>query len=241
MNTIENLKSLSGADKAQLLGMKIKENCSSKLFLQLMQEDLMQDFIPELSHTKGLPQNPAYHCYTVDGHIFAVIKAAEEYHPGNVVMALTGWFHDNKKGDLEIRTISKKGQPQDIGHEKAGVEPTYQVLDRFRYFSDPETAKIAEDVLFLVEFHGLDIALNNADLTPEETVAQFKDKSVKKAINKIADLCDSKEELVRKFKLLFDFKKLDAYGFAPEFGNRVLETIKFAEPRFMAMIEQENY
>jgi len=126
-------------------------------------------------------------------------------------------FHDVSKGLEGIRSLNKEGEPSDINHERHGVKIAKEFLKH-----TPFSKEVTQSVLFLIEFHGLQLPKN------------AREKSVKKAIRKMAVSFKTKEELTEGIKRLFLFMNCDADGFAPDFKlekkeiNGILK-IKFQE------------
>jgi tRNA nucleotidyltransferase (CCA-adding enzyme) len=159
---------------------------------------------PELCHTIGMPQNPKYHDSDVFGHILRVVKAAEKNYPGDIVMQLSAVFHDVAKGLPEIRGINKEGQPNDLGHEEAGIPIAEKALLRLQF------GKIlAKQVCFIVKFHGIKM-----DENPRRG-------SVVRQLRKMKPFFQDKSKLIEGVTKLFQFMDCDADGFDPAFGAEI--------------------
>lgn len=198
---IDLLKSVPEELVGKILMKVLKHNCLHRFMELLRESGALKYVFPELCHTIGMPQNPKYHDSNVYDHILRVIKSAELNHPGDVVMLLSAVFHDVAKGLEGIRGINKEGQPNDIGHEEAGVPIAEQALIRLQFGKD-----IAKRVSFIVRFHGIRLEENP------------KSSTLKRVIGRIAPYFKNKEELTEGLTKLFQFMDCDADGFTPSFG-----------------------
>lgn len=198
----------------------IDRNCLSGFMTWLKKLDLVRFVFPDLEHMLGLQQNPKYHDSDVFEHTVRVIESIEDQCPSDEVMLLTGLFHDVSKGLEGIRSLNKEGEPSDINHESHGVKIAERILKHM-----PFSKKVTRSVLFLIEFHGLQLQKN------------AREKSVKKAIRKMAVSFKTKEELTEGVNRLFLFMNCDADGFAPNFKVKKKEINKSLETKFQEVME----
>lgn len=191
-----------------LIGKIIKKTIQAGTFYKFLKlleiYDLLQYIFPELVHTVGLPQNPAYHKFDVWNHIIAVVKAAETKYRGNVAFVIGALLHDVAKGLEGIRAINKAGQPSDIGHEEAGVPIAKVICHRLELGKS-----ITKEVIMYVKWHGVRFPA--------------KAKSIRKFLFKFKAEFKNIEELKHNFNMLLDFMLCDAEGFADDFGVKMKE------------------
>lgn len=163
---------------------------------------LLPFVLPELAHMPGTPQNPAYHHLDVWQHTVAVVRAAEGAEaPRAVVLAAV--FHDVAKGLPGVRTV-RRGQPSDIGHERAGAPIAFAAVRRLGFGT-----RLARRVRELVRFH-----LFRPSLRPG---------SVVRALRPIAARFRGSEELAAFVDELLQLMRADAAALAPGFATRSLE------------------
>lgn len=87
------------------------------------------DFLPELQHLLGLPQNPRFHLYDVWEHTLLALDNS----PKNLLIRWVLLLHDLGKGLPQIRKLNKEGQPTDPGHEAASAQLAKDILQRLQY------------------------------------------------------------------------------------------------------------
>jgi tRNA nucleotidyltransferase (CCA-adding enzyme) len=187
---------------SELIGKIVKKVIGNKRlsnFLILLRDTgILQFVFPELVHTVGSPQNPRYHRYDVFMHIVSVIRAAEKRN--NPKLILGALLHDVVKGLEGIRGISPSGQPNDLGHEEAGVPVAQSILRRLEL-----DRWLVRDVLFLVMFHGLSL-----EATPKKSACI-------RALRRMAPYYKTKKDLNVALTTLFVFMNCDAEGFNRDF------------------------
>lgn len=182
----------------------IERNCLAS-FIQLLKDlHLLSYVFPSLVHTVELPQNPKYHNKNVFEHIVEVIQSTEIHHPQNPIMSLGALFHDVAKGIEGVRGVNKEGQPNDLDHEEMGVPIAKEVLKRLQFGKET-----IEQVLFLIEFHGIRIPDN-----PNR-------RTVTRVIRKFVPQFSDKSSLLNGIDQLFAFMLCDADGFEPDFGDKI--------------------
>lgn len=133
-----------------------------------------------------------------------VVKAAEKNYPGDIVMQLSAVFHDVAKGLPEIRGINKEGQPNDLGHEEAGIPIAEKALLRLQFGK-----VLAKQVCFIVKFHGIKM-----DENPRRG-------SVVRQLRKMKPFFQDKSKLIEGVTKLFQFMDCDADGFDPAFEAEI--------------------
>ena len=176
-------------------------------FLQLLEEyDLLQYIFPEIAHTVGLEQNPEYHCHDVWNHTLKVVGEAERYYKGDIAFVMGAFLHDVAKGTEGIRSINKKGQPSDLGHEEAGVPIAKKICKRLELGKD-----ITNEVAMYVCWHG--VRMNTTE------------KSVKHFLFKLKNEFRNIEELKSGFVKLNNFMWCDARGFEQSFGQSIIDNL----------------
>lgn len=181
-------------------------------FLKLLKEyDLLKHLFPEMVHTINLEQNPKYHKYDVWTHTLEVVKTAEMMHQGDTSFIMGAFLHDVAKGKRGIRSVSPSGQPNDLGHEEAGVPIAKGICQRL------ELGKaITNEVVMYVKWHGVRMATT--------------EKSVKHFLFKYKDEFRNLSELQNNFLSLLEFMICDAHSFSDDFSKSMLDTLTALRP-----------
>lgn len=210
--------------KGKILGKVIDCNCSSRYLMLIKRYGLLPELFPVLAHTPALMQNPKYHCHNVFNHIYHVTTMAEHYFPQNKTYALAALLHDNAKGMPGIRGRNSEGEPNDLEHEAAGVKPAKEMLLSLQFGKT-----LTKDVLFLVKHHGLRLP------------ADARNRSIVKAIRKMAQDSHTKADLERNVENLFNFMRLDAKGFNKSFGEVIEQELLALKPRFAEVMNTHYF
>lgn len=204
----------------------LKHNCMHRFMGFLPETGALKYVFPELGHTVGLPQNPKYHDANVYDHILRVVKSAETNHPGDIVMILSAVFHDVAKGMKGIRGVNKEGQPNDIGHEEAGVPIAKQALIRLQFGKE-----IAEQVAFIVKFHGIRLGDNPKRATVVRLLRKMSTYTYFK----------NKQQLIEGADRLINFMQCDADGFNPSFGAEMKVQNNLLRSAMMEVLENTMF
>lgn len=192
--------------QGKIIRKAIKDGCFHD-FLKLLEEyDLLQYIFPEIAHTVDLEQNHMYHKHAVWNHTLEVVKSAERKHRGNIAFVMGAFLHDVAKGLEGVRGINKHGEPNDLGHEEAGVPIAKKICKRLELGKD-----IVNEVAMYVKWHGA--RMNTTE------------KSVKRFLFKFKDSFRNSVALYSGFNRLLDFMECDADGFNDEFGNGIKQTL----------------
>lgn len=107
-------------------------------------EDKRVGVLPELEHLIGLPQNPRYHRCDAWEHTLAVVDGV----PAEPALRWAALLHDVAKGLPGVRSLNRRGELADHGHDRVGAELAREVLARLRV--RPDTARRA---VWLVREH----------------------------------------------------------------------------------------
>lgn len=173
----------------------IKAGCLTSWLRHLQDLNLLPWAFPELAHLPGLEQNPRYHNRDVWEHTLAVVDAVTGQ---GVALELAALFHDSAKG---LNRTFKNGQPQDIGHEKAGAKIAHKAIMDLALGKE-----LAITVASLVRHHGHRPALAR--------------RSILRMLRKIKDDCQDRAEMRTRLRQLIVLMNADAQAMAPHFSKQ---------------------
>lgn len=184
--------------KGKLLLKAIKGGNFAQFINQIMEAKLMDSFIPELTHLWELPQNPKYHLEHENAwyHVVDVVKQAEKMKPKDISFILGALLHDVAKGLEGVRGVNKEGMPNDLEHEEIGKPIAKKIVIRLGLGKE-----IAEKVGFIVQYHGIK--------TVSSEGVPFKDKSIRKIVNKLKKHFKTREEIYYGLEIITDFRLCD--------------------------------
>jgi tRNA nucleotidyltransferase (CCA-adding enzyme) len=191
-------------------------------FHLMHQTGLLQQFLPEFSHTIGVDQPGGYHRWDVFEHTLKVVDAA----PQRLIVRLAALFHDLGKPDTKELTESGASF---YGHDKLSRSIAENILKRFRYPNNviKKVGKLIERHMFsegagdkgirkLINKVGLDLIFDLIDLRRADTIGQGMgqttesidefERKVREEIDKrsafgIKDLAIDGEDLKKHFNL----------------------------------------
>lgn len=172
-------------------------------------EDKQISLLPELTHLAGLPQNPRYHQLDVWNHTLVVSSVI----PAQRELRWAALLHDVAKGMPGVRTLNRRGEISDPGHDKKGAEITANIL--FRLKIPPQTV---QRVTWLVSYH--------------MRFPQGTDKAIKRWLKKIAAQFRSKEDMKEAVEQLFELLYADLKGKGKDVSPRLLEVDKLRQKTF---------
>lgn len=207
--TMHDMAHLLESVPEELKGKIIKKSIASGTYTQFIREvmdiGLMPFVFPDLVHLVGLPQNPKYHdAPDAWQHVLRVIEHGESLRKGDIAFLLGMTFHDVAKGLEGIRGVNRKGYPNDLGHEKAGVPIAYNAIIKKGFGKD-----IAKEATFYVCEHGLRIS------------AKSKERSKIKFLRGLKNYFKDKSEIRQYLPKLMDALESDASGFAASLQEQV--------------------
>lgn len=134
--------------------------------------------IPEVQSMIGFEQNNPNHCYDVWKHTVEVVNNIKE---NDLPLKLAGLFHDIGKPLVYTET---NGVGHFYGHAKKSGELTEEILKNLKYSNE-----IIDEVLLLVKYHDVDIALTNS--------------FIRRMLNKLGE---------NDFRKLFSLRRADILG-----------------------------
>lgn len=202
-----NIKQVPNALVGKIVRKAIKDGCFHKFLYNLVNYHLLEYVFPEMVHTVDLEQNSMYHKHAVWNHTLAVVKSAETKYKGNISFVMGAFLHDIAKGLEGVRATNRLGEPNDLGHEEAGVPIAKKICKRL------ELGKtVTNEVAMYVGWHGTRMA------TSEKSVRHF--------LFKFKDLFRNSIELYNNFNRLLDFIDCDADGFNDDFGRGIKQSVE---------------
>lgn len=147
-DTVKGIKTLShliqaiSAERIHVELTKILCSDHPEYMKYLAEFGLMAYIMPEFLPNIGLKQNNPYHCYSVDEHTYACMRAVEQ----TEVLRWTMLLHDIGKG--YHHTIGDDGYDHFYGHGQTSIQHAKKILNRLKFDN-----KSKNRILKLIEFH----------------------------------------------------------------------------------------
>lgn len=183
---IKNSRLISNISKERIQSELNKILLSQNLngLYHIIQSDLLDYIIPELTDCFGCEQNNPYHIYSVGLHILKSVEFIENH----LHLKLAMLFHDIAKP--QCKTLDENNRGHFYGHAALSSQIAQKILNRLRY--DNYTIMKVRD---LILYHDSEIADNK--------------KSVKRWLNKIGE--ENFKDLIKVREADIKAQNLDYY------------------------------